>query len=234
MSQLQDSVIRTDESADSLGCLSNLEALLQIVGNVSGLDILDVGCGDGTIVRELIRLGAHATGIDPHLVPGHPAELVRASAAAIPMPSASFDVVSFVFSLHHVPRQALEASLSETRRLLREGGKLYVAEPITKGPFQYLIEPFHDETQARADAARAMRDYLQSGFGEMRTFLYTERRIFSSFEAFVARMCAKTRINEYKDHQVRTPEVRRRFDELFVRFGGTLDQPVKVSFYSRS
>lgn len=234
MSPSQDSVVRIDRTVYGLGCLSNLEALLRIVGHVCGLDILDVGCGDGSIVRELVKLGARAVGIDPHLASGHPPELVRASAVAVPMRSASFDAVSFVFSLHHVPQQALEASLHEARRLLREGGKLYVAEPLAEGPFQYLIEPFHDEMQARANAAKAMQDYLQSSFGEMRTFFYTERRIFSNFEAFAARMCAKTRINEYEDDQVRAPEVRRRFDELFVRFGGTLDQPVKVNFYSGS
>jgi SAM-dependent methyltransferase len=48
---------------------------LQIVGEVSGLTVLDAGCGEGYLSRILMHRGAHVTGIDisPRLV-----EMVRA------------------------------------------------------------------------------------------------------------------------------------------------------------
>ena len=40
-------------------------AVLDAVGDCTGLDVLDVGCGEGYMTRELVRRGAgHANGID--------------------------------------------------------------------------------------------------------------------------------------------------------------------------
>jgi 2-polyprenyl-3-methyl-5-hydroxy-6-metoxy-1,4-benzoquinol methylase len=40
------------------------QALLDLLGPVAGLRVLDVACGHGRISRELVRRGAHAVGID--------------------------------------------------------------------------------------------------------------------------------------------------------------------------
>jgi SAM-dependent methyltransferase len=39
-------------------------ALLEIIGDVSGLRLLDLACGQGRFSREMARCGAHVTGID--------------------------------------------------------------------------------------------------------------------------------------------------------------------------
>ncbi len=38
--------------------------MLSLIGNVKGLEVLDVGCGEGDNTRILARKGAKATGID--------------------------------------------------------------------------------------------------------------------------------------------------------------------------
>jgi len=38
--------------------------ILQDLGNVSGTQILDAGCGDGYLSRKLVRLGASVTGVE--------------------------------------------------------------------------------------------------------------------------------------------------------------------------
>lgn len=43
---------------------SNMSRFLQVVGDVSGLTVLDAGCGEGYLSRILARLGANVTGID--------------------------------------------------------------------------------------------------------------------------------------------------------------------------
>ena len=97
-----------------------------------GLDVLDVGCGQGIDVVQYARAGARATGID--LTPRH-VELARAHTSALgldvtivqgdaeqlPFPDASFDRVSSNGVLHHTPD--MPAALREVRRVLRPGGE---------------------------------------------------------------------------------------------------------------
>src|SRR5437763_15148810 len=43
---------------------SNIAQFLQIVGEVSGLTVLDAGCGEGYLSRILTHRGANVTGMD--------------------------------------------------------------------------------------------------------------------------------------------------------------------------
>jgi ubiquinone/menaquinone biosynthesis C-methylase UbiE len=83
--------------------------------------VVDVGCGDGALVRHLARRGARAIGVEPGAQP-----LARARASepvggeryeeggadALPLEDASADVVVFANSLHHVPGELLDAALA--------------------------------------------------------------------------------------------------------------------------
>jgi ubiquinone/menaquinone biosynthesis C-methylase UbiE len=98
----------------------------------SGLDVLDVGNGQGIDLFHYASAGARATGID--LTPRH-CELARAHLAAMgveaqvvngdaermPFPSGSFDRVSSNGVLHHTPD--MTAALREVHRVLRPGGE---------------------------------------------------------------------------------------------------------------
>ncbi len=111
--------------------------LLDLVGEPARHRVLDVGCGDGTLVRALAARGADAVGIDPD-----PAMLAAArahTAAAgvhgqfaagrmerLPFPDGSFDVVIAVTSLCFVADAA--AAMREMARAARPGGRLVVGE----------------------------------------------------------------------------------------------------------
>jgi len=41
------------------------EIALRLIGDVQGLKVMDVGCGEGRFCRKLAAMGAHVTGIDP-------------------------------------------------------------------------------------------------------------------------------------------------------------------------
>lgn len=104
--------------------------------STAGLDVLDVGCGQGIDLVEYARAGAHATGVD--LTPRH-AELARShinalgltatvvegDAESLPFEDASFDFVASNGVLHHTPD--MPAALREIRRVLRPGGEARVA-----------------------------------------------------------------------------------------------------------
>ena len=101
----------------------------------AGLDVLDVGCGQGIDLVRYARAGARATGVD--LTPRH-VELAQAHLAAMQLPGtavvgdaerlpfadAMFDRVSSNGVLHHTPDIA--AALREIRRVLRPGGEARV------------------------------------------------------------------------------------------------------------
>jgi ubiquinone/menaquinone biosynthesis C-methylase UbiE len=98
----------------------------------SGLDVLDVGCGQGIDLCEYALAGARVTGID--LTPRH-VELARrhldelgvqgtvieGDGEALPFPDAVFDRASSNGVLHHTPNMA--AALSEIHRVLRPAGR---------------------------------------------------------------------------------------------------------------
>ncbi len=97
-------------------------------------DILDVGCGDGSLVATIVSRwpDVDASGID--LLPDRidralsrqvHARFAVASADALPFPDASLDVVVAVTLFSSIPSDAMEAAVAgEIRRVLRPGGWL--------------------------------------------------------------------------------------------------------------
>lgn len=149
---------------------------------LDGKAVLDVGCGDGGVVRMLARMGAHMTGLDP--TPGQlekaratpPAAdetYVEAGGQAMPFDDGAFDCVLFFNSLHHVPLELQAKSLEESRRVLKAGGDLLVVEPLAEGERFTFLRVVDDETAVRAHALGVLRGLDWLGF-ETRTELFYE------------------------------------------------------------
>jgi 2-polyprenyl-3-methyl-5-hydroxy-6-metoxy-1,4-benzoquinol methylase len=97
-----------------------------------GLDVLDVGCGQGIDLARLARAGANVTGVDltprhvelarRHLeVVGIAGTVVEGDAESLPFLDQSFDRVISNGVLHHTPD--FDRALREIRRVLRPGGE---------------------------------------------------------------------------------------------------------------
>ena len=107
------------------------ESELRVLGDVSGRDVLEFGCGAAQWSIALARLGARPVGLDlserqlQHArrlmsEAGVEFPLVHASAEAVPLPDASFDVV---FCDHGAMTFADPyRTVPEVARLLRPGG----------------------------------------------------------------------------------------------------------------
>ncbi|MEQ9640575.1 MAG: class I SAM-dependent methyltransferase [Alphaproteobacteria bacterium] len=113
------------------------QLLLELLGDVAGLDVLDVGCGDGALTYALSRRGAHATGLDPDPLmiaeAGARAEaasvsidLVRGRAEALPFADETFDRVVAVTVLCFIPEP--DRAIAEMSRVLKPGGRLVIGE----------------------------------------------------------------------------------------------------------
>ncbi len=136
--------------------------------------MLDVGCGEGALVRRLSAAGARVWGIDP--LPGalERARLADSEAPSgryldghaerLPLPDASFDIVIFFNSLHHVAVDAMDRALAEAARVLRASGVLYVQEPLAEGSAFEMLRHLDDETDVRGAAQQALARALEGRF----------------------------------------------------------------------
>lgn len=109
------------------------EASLQILGEVKGRDILELGCGAAQWSIALARAGARPVGLDiserqlEHArrlmeEAGVDFPLVHASAEAVPLPDASFDIVFSDYGGMTFGDPYM--TVPEVARLLRPGGLL--------------------------------------------------------------------------------------------------------------
>jgi ubiquinone/menaquinone biosynthesis C-methylase UbiE len=113
----------------------------------AGMDVLDVGCGQGIDLVRYARAGARVTGMD--LTPRHvelagrhleaaglSGNVVVGDAEQLPFADDSFDRVSSNGVLHHTPDIA--AALREIRRVLRPGGEARIIV-YNRSSFHYWI-----------------------------------------------------------------------------------------------
>jgi 2-polyprenyl-3-methyl-5-hydroxy-6-metoxy-1,4-benzoquinol methylase len=118
--------------------------------DVSGRDVLDIGCGFGWFELFALDGGARSvTGIEPT---EHDLGTVRthiddervtfavASAVELPFEDESFDTVVCWEVLEHLPAETEQAAFCEIARVLRPGGALYLSTPHA-APLPTLTDP---------------------------------------------------------------------------------------------
>jgi SAM-dependent methyltransferase len=144
---------------------------LDLLGDVSHRDVLDLGCGEGHVARRLARAGARVHAIDPVT------EFLDAAAKAErhdplgirydrdnaeelhTVATNSADLVCAVLVLHHV--HDLDAALAQVHRVLRPGGVLVGVQPHPWSDHPgaaWTCDPATGNTMRRA-----VGDYLDEG-----------------------------------------------------------------------
>jgi ubiquinone/menaquinone biosynthesis C-methylase UbiE len=137
------------------------EKELQILGDVDGLDVVDLGCGTGFFSAWLARRGARPVGVDvtpaqlatarammAQFGPRFP--LIEASAERVPLPDASFDLAlsEYGAAIWCDPYRWIP----EAARLLRPGGRLAF---LATTPILMMVEPMFGQA-----GRELLRDYF--------------------------------------------------------------------------
>lgn len=99
--------------------------------------VLDVGCGGNLFVRS------YGDGIGVDVVPWDGCDVVLDEPTRLPFDDASFDTVSFLACLNHIPER--EAVMWEAARVLRPGGRVLVTMiPPRLGAFVHWLRERND------------------------------------------------------------------------------------------
>lgn len=119
-------------------------ALLAKVGDMSGLNVLELGCGTGDLTLHLLRAGAAVTALDISremteiarkraqiFTSGRRARFITAPAEASGLPSRSFDLIVGRFALHHLD---IVLAATEISRMLTSGGRALFVETSGLNP----------------------------------------------------------------------------------------------------
>lgn len=122
--------------------------------------ILDVGCGDGRLLRTMRRVGfTDLTGTDPFLERERRTDGLRLYARPVQELDGPFDFVMMHHSLEHVadPQGALEAAA----RLVPPGGTVLVRTPVA-GSFAWRT---YGADWVQLDAPRHLHVFSETGLG---------------------------------------------------------------------
>jgi SAM-dependent methyltransferase len=107
--------------------------------------ILEVGCGDGRVLRHLAEAQPGAgrlVGVDVKNPAAHVSadlladpkfEWITAPGHDLPFEDGSFDLAVIAHVLHHLEPQRIGATLAEMKRVLRPGGVFLIYEMIRDG-----------------------------------------------------------------------------------------------------
>jgi len=131
------------------------EAEVGALGDVAGLDVVELGCGTAYLTAQLAKLGAHPVGVDPTPAQLETARrmqqqtgivfpLIEAPGERVPLPDASFDLAVSEYGASIWADPYLW--VPEAARLLRPGGRLVF---LRNSPLSILCAPDTGQVEER-------------------------------------------------------------------------------------
>ena len=146
-----------------------LRWMKQCIGkNHQGMIALDVGCGEGYVVKLLNKMGYQAIGLDVSIIKRvrvKGIDLVMADGAKLPYRSSSFDLITCFETMEHVTEP--ECIVSEAHRVLREGGIFILTTPL-KSIINDIIDFIRGEkTHVSTMIVRELKEIMSKHFQKL-------------------------------------------------------------------
>jgi ubiquinone/menaquinone biosynthesis C-methylase UbiE len=147
------------------------ERIAEAVGLHPGDDLVDIGCGDGTLLRIAQHVGTRtavgllATDEEVALLRRFGLETRQALTDRLPLPNECASVVVCNNVLLVVPREKIPASLREIRRIAKASARIFLGEI----PFMEQRDPTPHFTTRRETLGYLYREHgLRPWFGMLR------------------------------------------------------------------
>jgi len=202
---------------------TELEIMEQVLP-MQGMRVLELGCGRAWMTRRISELFQpqeiiatevdriqHEKNLQIDDLPN--VRFVYGGAEQIDLPDHSVDRALMLKSLHHVPRELMEAALQEIARVLKPGGLAYMSEPVYQGDFNDILRLFHDEKEVRELAFEAVRQAVRGGTFELQEeIFFNSPGHYRDFSEFDERMLQVT----HTDHQI-SSDLYQRIESAFER-----------------
>jgi ubiquinone/menaquinone biosynthesis C-methylase UbiE len=171
------------------GDFSPLTAALVREADLAGRKVLDVGCGTGRLLRELVdRYQVKPVGLDrssemireARQLLGRSAELHVGAAEAMPLSSASVERAVMTMVVHHLDRPA---AFREINRVLGRGGLLAVSSTDPEAVSRFWIAPLFPraveiDSQRFPTAEALLADLTAARFRATRVVTFEMERVF--------------------------------------------------------
>jgi ubiquinone/menaquinone biosynthesis C-methylase UbiE len=154
--------------------------------STAGMAWLDVGCGQGELLKIAESSFGRSVGCDPSAKMMESCAGIelfeQPSATELPFPAQSFDFITAVCVYHHVPREQRSALTASIYRVLKPGGIFCLIEHNPFNPVTQIIVrrcPVDSDAEllTASTAARLMRsadlEVLETAY-----FLYFPERVF--------------------------------------------------------
>lgn len=209
--------------------------------DLSGRDVLEIGCGKGRVTRDLAQHARRVVATDPdadalakarQAVAAANVEFMPAPSGLPDLPAGSFDVVVYTLSLHRFPVAEMAESLRGSAGLLREDGVIVVVEPGEGGSYaeskQHFAAGSGDARSAQMAAIRAM--HAMEGWKTGETIMFRTLFQFDSEEDFFA-----ARLPDYlQKPDTFVAGVRKFLDQHRAPYGIVLDAYQRLNLLRRS
>ena len=195
--------------------------------NLNDKTILELGCGAASMTKKIASNGfgrniiacevdeiQHLKNLELDI---ENVEFKLCGAQDIKVDDNSIDFIFMFKSFHHIPKEFMEKSLSEIKRVLKPNGLAYISEPLFDGEQNELIAMFHDEEEVRINAFEAIKKAVEDDELKLFKELFFQTEIqYKSFEDFEKRQMHLT----YNDDKI-TEELKKEIEEKFESFGGS-------------
>lgn len=174
-------------------------AFVRQIAPGAGERILDLGCGTGNLILELVRQEPRARIVgldaDPQTLArarakldriGRDARLIQGFADDLPkdrdLAPGSFDKVVTSLFFHHLPREAKRRALANAAALLKPGGELHVADWSEARDWpqraRFVVIQLLDGFETTGDNVHGLLPFLvrEAGFADVSETAYARTR----------------------------------------------------------